>query len=100
HQFDQDCFSSQLKSLLSVFNLIDGANVNLRLAESGAKVIENVAGNAAAHREVNPAKASLAVYDGDTKLADAKPVTLERGKVFSLFVTGTSSEPMLIWVVN
>jgi alginate O-acetyltransferase complex protein AlgF len=99
-KFEQDCFSSQLKSLLSVYNLIDGSHLSLRMADSGTKVIDGVSSGAAAHREVNPAKASLAVFDGDTKLADAKPVQLERGKVFSLFVTGTTEQPQLIWVVN
>jgi alginate O-acetyltransferase complex protein AlgF len=99
HQFDQDCFSSQLKSLLSVFNLIDGTNVSVRMTD-GAKVIDGVAGNASGHREVNPAAATLAVYNGETKIGDAKPVTLERGKVFSLFVTGSASSPKLTWVVN
>lgn len=99
-KFEQDCFSSQLKSLLSVYNLIDGTHLSLRMADSGTKVIDGVAAGAAAHREVNPAKATLAIFNGDTKLADAKPVQLERGKAFSLFVTGTADQPQLIWVVN
>ena len=98
--FEQDCFNSQLKSLLSVFNLIDGASVNVRIAESGTKVIEDVAPKSSGHREVNPAKATLAVYNGDTKIGDAKPMQLERGKVFSLFVTGSASDPKLAWVIN
>jgi len=100
HLFEQDCFNSQLKSLLSVFNLVDGANVSLKTADGSQAVIENVAANASGHREVNPVKVNLAVYNGATKLADAKPVTLERGKTFSLFVTGSSSQPVLIWSVN
>jgi alginate O-acetyltransferase complex protein AlgF len=40
------------------------------------------------------------VFNGGTKLAEAKPVTLERGKVFSLFVTGSVAAPVLTWVVN
>jgi alginate O-acetyltransferase complex protein AlgF len=98
--FDQDCFSSQLKSLLSVFNLIDGTTISVRMADGGAKVIDGVAGKASGHREVNPAKATLAVFNGEQKIGDAKPVQLERGKVFSLFVTGTASDPRLTWVVN
>ena len=99
-KFEQECFSSQLKSLLSVYNLIDGTHLSLRMADSGTKVIDGVASGNAAHREVNPAKATLAIFNGDTKLADAKPVQLERGKAFSLFVTGTTDQPQLIWVVN
>jgi len=82
-----------------VFNLIDGTTVSVRMTD-GAKVIDGVAGNSSGHREVNPAQATLAVYNGETKIGDAKPVTLERGKVFSLFVTGSASDPKLAWVVN
>jgi alginate O-acetyltransferase complex protein AlgF len=97
--FDQDCFNSQLKSLLTVYNLIDGTTLNLRLG-NGTPVINDVAANASNQREVNPVKVDLAVYNGESKLADAKPVALERGKVYSLFVTGTTAEPVLIWIVN
>jgi alginate O-acetyltransferase complex protein AlgF len=99
HPFDQDCFNSQLKSLLSVYNLIDGTTLSLKMAD-GTTVIDNVSANASGHREVNPVKANLAVFNGATKLADAKPVSLERGKVSSLFITGTAAEPTLTWVVN
>ncbi|MDB5970732.1 MAG: algF [Hydrocarboniphaga sp.] len=98
--FDQDCFNSQLKSLVSVYNLIDGATLSVKVGENGPAVIDGVAANTAGHREVNPVKADLVVYNGGTKLAQAKPVTLERGKVFSLFVTGSVAAPVLTWVVN
>jgi len=100
HLFEQDCFNSQLKALLSVFNLIDGATLSLKTADGSQAVIDNVAADASGHREVNAVKVNLAVYNGATKLADAKPITLERGKTFSLFVTGSASEPVLIWSVN
>ena len=100
HLFDQDCFNSQLKALLSVFNLIDGTTLSLKTADGSQAVIDNIAAEASGHREVNAVKVNLAVYNGATKLADAKPIALERGKTFSLFVTGTANEPVLIWSVN
>ena len=63
-------------------------------------MVDGVAANSAGHRQVNPVKANLAVFNGTTKLADAKPVALERGKVYSLFVTGSASAPVLTWVIN
>jgi alginate O-acetyltransferase complex protein AlgF len=95
HMFDQPCFNSQLKALVAVYNMIDGSTLSLRTAD-GQKVStsrHNAGGDA-----VNPVKASLAVYDGSSKLADAKPVTLSRGSTYSLFVTGTRSSPVLIWI--
>ncbi|NGY04641.1 alginate O-acetyltransferase AlgF [Solimonas terrae] len=98
--FDQACFNSQLKSLISVYNLVDGTTLTVKAGDNGPAVVDAVAANAAGHREVNPVKASLVVFNGDTRLAAAKPVTLERGKVYSLFVTGTTASPVLTWVVN
>ncbi|MGH8447386.1 MAG: alginate O-acetyltransferase AlgF [Solimonas sp.] len=100
HVFDQDCFSSQLKSLISVYNLIGGTTLSVKAGDAGPAVVDGIAANVSGHREVNPVKATLAVYNGGTKLGDAKPVTLERGKVYSLFVTGTATTPVLTWVVN
>jgi alginate O-acetyltransferase complex protein AlgF len=97
HLFDQPCFNSQLKALVAVYNMVDGSTLSLRTSD-GQKVIDQVAANASGEREVNPVKASLAVYDGSTKLADAKPVMLSRGSTYSLFVTGTRSSPVLIWI--
>jgi len=100
HLFEQECFNSQLKALLSVFNLIDGTTLSLKTADGSQAVIDNVAAEASGHREVNAVKVNLAVYNGATKLADAKPIALERGKTFSLFVTGSANQPVLIWSVN
>ncbi|NKF22428.1 alginate O-acetyltransferase AlgF [Solimonas marina] len=98
--FDQECFNSQLKSLISVYNLIDGTTLTVKVGDSGPAVVDGVAADKSGHREVNPVKASLVVFNGGSKLAAAKPMMLERGKVYSLFVTGTTSSPVLTWVVN
>lgn len=97
HQFDQPCFNSQLKALVAIYNLIDGTTLSLRTTD-GTTVVDSVAPNASGQREVNPIKADLVVYDGANKLADAKPVMLMRGGTYSLFVIGTRSSPVLIWV--
>jgi alginate O-acetyltransferase complex protein AlgF len=99
HLFEQDCFNRQLKALVSVFNLGEKP-VSLKTADGTQAVVEDVAANKSGHREVNPVKASLALYSGETKVADVKPMTLERGKTFSLFVTGSATQPVLIWSVN
>jgi alginate O-acetyltransferase complex protein AlgF len=100
HLFDQDCFNSQLKASVSLYNLLDGTFLSLKTADGNTAVVDGVAANAAGHREVNPVKVNLTVFNGASKVADAKPVALERGKAFSLFVTGSASEPMLIWITN
>lgn len=97
HLFDQPCFNSQLKALIAVYNMIDGTTLSLRTTD-GTTVVDGIAANGSGQREVNPVKASLAVYDGSGKLADAKPVMLSRGSTYSLFVLGTRSSPVLIWI--
>lgn len=98
--FDQPCFDSQIKSLVALYNLEDGTTLSLRTADGKTTAIKGVAAGQAGHREVNAITAHFAVFNGDKKLADAKPVSLERGKAFSLFVTGSAAQPNLIWVVN
>src|SRR3546814_5548535 len=83
------CSSDLLKSLISVYNLVDGTTLTVKAGDSGPAVVDGIKANDSGHREVNPVKASLVVFNGDTRLAAAKPMTLERGKVYSLFVTGT-----------
>jgi len=100
HLFDQACFNSQLKALVSTFNLIGDGPLSLRTADGSMAVIDDIATDSSGQREVNPVKVDLAVYKGSTRLADAKPLTLERGKVFSLFVTGSAAEPVLIWIIS
>ena len=100
HLFDQPCFNSQIKALVALYNVEDGAKLSLRTADGKTSVIKGVASGHAGHRAVNAISATFAVFDGDKKLSDAKPVSLQRGKAFSLFVTGSPAQPNLVWVVN
>ncbi len=98
--FDQPCFHSQIKALVALYNLEDGTTLSLRTANGKTTAIKSVAAGQAGHRAVNAIDARFAVYDGSRKLSVAKPVSLQRGKAFSLFVTGSRTQPNLIWVVN
>lgn len=98
---EQDKFDSQLKAVIYLFNLMDGTTLDLRTTPAGAQVIQAVAPRASGHREVNPTKIGLAVYSGETKLADLQqPAVLERGGIYSLFVSGSASAPRLTWVAG
>lgn len=96
---ENDRFSNRLKSLVIVFNLVDGSTLSLKTPD-GRPVVENVAANTSGQREVNAVKVSLALYDGGKRLADVKPMNLERGRAFSLFVAGSKDSPVTSWVVN
>jgi alginate O-acetyltransferase complex protein AlgF len=96
---ENERFANRLKALVLVYNLVDGATLSLRTAE-GRDVVENVAANTFGSREVNAVKVNLALFDGPKKVADVRPMNLERGRAFSLFVAGSRDQPVTSWVVN
>ena len=97
---DNGRHENRLKALVLLYNFTDVASLGLRTPDGKATVVDAVPPGRYGSREVNAVKASLAAYDGDRKLADAKPVGMERGRAYSLFVTGTATAPVLSWVVN
>lgn len=96
---DDDNTGNKLKALLILYNMA-GSALSLRTQDGKTVVIPDVAKNGSGKREVNPTKVQLAVYSGDTKLADAPPVSLARGQAFSLFVVGDAAAPRLVWAIN
>lgn len=94
-----DRHANRLKTLLMLYNLVDGTQLNLRTAD-GRTVIEPVAPQNLGSRTVNAVRVDLALYDGDKRLMALKPVNLERGRAFSLFVSGTPANPVTSWVMN
>ncbi|MCY1398022.1 Alginate O-acetyl transferase AlgF [compost metagenome] len=90
-------FKNKQKSLVRVQNLSDKA-LTLKTADGKTDVVKAVAAKGRGEREINPVKVSLALYDGDTKVSDLKPVALERGEAAVLYVTGTGSSLSPVWV--
>ena len=72
-------FKNKQKSLVRVQNLSDKA-LTLKTADGKTDVVKAVAAKGRGEREINPVKVSLALYDGDKKVGDVKPVALERGE--------------------
>lgn len=96
--FDNDGKANRLKALIILFNLTDRP-VSLRTAE-GAAVIDETAPGQSSSRAVNAVKTRLALFSGANKLSEVKPVTLERGKAFSLFVTPAGEQILPVWAVT
>lgn len=96
---ENERYTNRLKALVIVYNLVDGSTLSLKTPD-GRGVVENVGPNSIASREVNAVKVNLALFDGARKLADVKPMNLERGRAFSLFVAGNKDQPVTSWVVN
>jgi alginate O-acetyltransferase complex protein AlgF len=96
---DNERYTNRLKALVIVYNLVDGSTLSLKTPD-GRPVVENVGPNSIGSREVNAVKVNLALFDGAKKVADVKPMNLERGRAFSLFVAGDKDQPVTSWVVN
>ncbi|KQQ50729.1 alginate O-acetyltransferase [Pseudomonas sp. Leaf127] len=90
-------FKNKQKSLVRVQNLSDQA-LSLKTADGSAEVVKTVAAKGTGEREVNPVKVGLALYSGDKKVSDLKPIALERGEAAVLYVTGTGSNLSPVWV--
>lgn len=97
---DGERYSNRMKALVIVYNLVDGGELSLRTADGKTPVVDKVAPNATGQREVNAVRTQLALYRGEQRVAAVRPVSLERGRAFSLFVTGSPEQPVPVWVVN
>ncbi|MFD2642135.1 alginate O-acetyltransferase AlgF [Pseudomonas japonica] len=90
-------FRNKQKSLVRVQNLSDQA-LTLKTADGKTEVVKPVAASGRGEREINPVKVSLALYEGDKKVSDVKPVALERGEAAVLYVTGSGGNLSPVWV--
>ncbi|PVZ12402.1 MULTISPECIES: alginate O-acetyltransferase AlgF [unclassified Pseudomonas] len=95
---EESKFDNKQKARVDVQNLTDKP-LTLKTADGKTAVVEDVAPGKSGQREINPVKVSLALFSGATKVADVKPVSLERGQITSLFVTGSGSNVKAEWVV-
>ena len=90
-------FKNKQKSLVRVQNLTDKA-LTLKTADGKTEVVKTVAAKSRGEREINPVKVSFALFDGDKKVSDLKPVALERGEAAVLYITGSGSSLAPTWV--
>ena len=79
-------------------NLSDQA-VTLKTADGKTEVVPSVA-TRRGEREINPVKVNLALFEGNKKVSDLKPVALERGEAAVLYVTGSGSNLSPVWVTR
>ncbi|AYC31880.1 alginate O-acetyltransferase AlgF [Pseudomonas cavernae] len=90
-------FKNKQKALLRVQNLSD-TPLTLKTADGKTPVVENVAPQGHGDREINPVKVDLALFAGDQKVSDLKPVALARGEAVCLYVTGSAGKLAPVWV--
>jgi alginate O-acetyltransferase complex protein AlgF len=90
-------FKNKQKSLVRVQNLSD-TPLTLKTADGKTDVVPSVAAKGRGDREINPVKVTLALYQGDKKVSDLKPIALERGEAAVLYVTGSGGSLSPVWV--
>ncbi|WP_428241447.1 alginate O-acetyltransferase AlgF [Gynuella sp.] len=91
---------SQRKALLSFYNLLDQNDLSLKTTDGSTTVFSATGFLHSDSVEVNAIKVSLTAYLNDAPLLEAEPLSLQRGRAFSLFAVGTASQPRLVWVEN
>lgn len=94
---EEPSFTNKQKALVRVQNLSD-KSLSLKTADGKTEVIKAVSVNGHDDREINPVKATFALYDGTNKVKDLPAVTLERGEATVLYVTGQGSSLNAVWV--
>jgi alginate O-acetyltransferase complex protein AlgF len=87
---------TKLKAILTLFNLLPGTTLALKTADGATSVLDAVAENTSAQRAINPLTLSLALFDGEKKIATVPPIALVRGRSFSVFVSGSATSPVLV----
>ncbi|AIN60209.1 alginate O-acetyltransferase AlgF [Pseudomonas soli] len=92
-------FKNKQKALVRVQNLSD-QSLSLKTADGKTEVVQPVAAKGRGEREINPVKVNLALYAGDKKVGDVKPVALERGEAAVLYVTGSGNSLSPVWVTR
>lgn len=96
---EEEPFKNKQKALIRVQNLSD-AKLTLKTADGKTPVVDAVGPDSSGEREINPVKVNLALYQGDKKVGDVKPVALERGEAAVLYVTGSGSSLSPVWVTR
>ncbi len=97
---DNAAYDNRLKALVILYNLTDQDGLTLRTSDGATTVVEPVARDAFGMRQVNAARAKLAVFAGDAQVGETQAVSLARGKALSLFAVGPSTAPRLISATN
>ncbi|KMQ75510.1 alginate O-acetyltransferase AlgF [Marinobacter subterrani] len=93
-------FDNPRKALLSFYNLTSEGGVSLRTADGKVAVIESVDSLNVDNREINAVKIMLGAFQSGEPLAKTPQISLQRGKVFSVFAIDVGGSPRLVVAEN
>lgn len=89
-------FDNPRKALLSFYNLTGTNGVTLKTSDGKVAVIDAVDSLAVANREINAVSIALGAFQSNEALAKTAEVSLQRGKVFSVFAIDVGGKPRLV----
>ncbi|MCB9741612.1 MAG: alginate O-acetyltransferase AlgF [Alphaproteobacteria bacterium] len=92
--------SNLARARVTLYNLSDAPDVDLKLADGSQDVIADVGPRQTGERVVNALTVDLGVFAGETQVKALPGVTLERGGSYSVFVTGAASSLHASWVTD
>ncbi|MFP4313015.1 MAG: alginate O-acetyltransferase AlgF [Alphaproteobacteria bacterium] len=85
---------NRAKALLNFYNLTENGSLSVKTNDGSVEVIEEVSDAQSGHREINPVKVNLAVYDGDTLIKDLGSVSMDRSNSYNIVAF---NEDAVIW---
>ncbi|HIP40079.1 MAG TPA: hypothetical protein EYG88_11970 [Desulfocapsa sulfexigens] len=91
----EETFSSKKKARLKIFN-VGTKPVSLKTADGKTTVIEKVPSRHYGYRDVNALNMSFAFYTGDAKLLATEKISLQKGRVTTLFLVNNGSIPLYV----
>jgi alginate O-acetyltransferase complex protein AlgF len=74
---------NEAKSQIVFYNLTDKPDLSLKTADGKVEIVPPLSAGQVGDKQINPVKVSIAIFDGDKKLKDLGPVSLERGASYS-----------------
>ena len=87
---------NRAKSQILFYNLSARETLTLKTSDGSVAIVENVGKGMSGVRQINPVKIEAAVYEGDTKITDIEPLSLERGMAYSAIIFADSDD--VVWV--
>ena len=95
---EDSVFTNQRKALVSFYNLVEAASLDLKANQGKITVIEGVKPGERKERPIKAMKLAFSIHEKTKQIAETSPIVLNRGEVSSLFVYGEGTSPRSVWV--
>lgn len=87
---------NRAKAQIAFYNLTDKAGLSLKTRDGKVAIADAVDAYGMKSRQINPVKVELAIYDGETKVMDVEPLSMDRSMSYNALYTG--KDEGVVWV--